>query len=149
MKIITIAVAICLALAIQSALAAETVAANTSGTEDGMKIATELLLQEDASEVVPAKDENVDHKKKERDEKAPSDAPLMAGSVTSEDISAVAATAAGETVDAVLAADKASDEPQAAPGSLEYEMKTVDMLADAPAEPSFEKAPSESSLAKR
>ena len=137
MKYITIAVTLSLLFALESAFGAEGKAA--AATDDGMKIAEQLLLQEDV-EQVPAKEEKVEQKKRAMEE--PGDAPLTNDAVDGEE----GLSSPAGVLKAVGDDDAAQSKPA---GSLGYEMDTVDMLADAPAEPGFEKAPAEASVAKR
>ncbi|MGZ3657024.1 MAG: hypothetical protein ACXVB9_20330 [Bdellovibrionota bacterium] len=115
----------------------------------GMEIAEQILLQEDLSEQLPAKEEKLNDKKKSKEEEKV-ETPLMASA--SEDGEADSDASGGTTIDsaAKLAAAVQDEETKPAPGSLEFEMATVGLLADAPADtPSFTPAPDNEALAKR
>jgi hypothetical protein len=144
MKVITIAVALSLMLAVQVALAQE--GALKPASDDGMAIAEQILLREDLSEPLPAKEEKVNEKKLQpKADEEPGEAPRMADE---EDFGGAEAPQA-EAIDspAKLAEALASGETAIAPDSLEYEMATVNLLADAPAAPE-DGAPAEA-VAKR
>jgi hypothetical protein len=138
---------------------------------DGMAIAEEILLREDLSEPVPAKEEKADQKKKSSvlDESGLREAPLSAEAVDSEDIQegtvaggdatggpgrASSALPAATVLDSIVNDDAAQEKTEGTegdkpvPGSLQYEMDTVSQLADAPAA-SPDDAPAREKLAKR
>jgi hypothetical protein len=134
MKLLTIVMTFGLWFAHSRALAGEA----TPNDADGMKIAEELLLENDASQPLPAKEEKVEEKKRAADENLP-EAPLVAEEIQSEDVTAdPASTSAPSQVLQAIAADE-PPAPKAANGGLDYEMETVGMLADAPAAESVAK----------
>jgi hypothetical protein len=119
MKAILLGSVFCLLLALQSALAAETAAPGKDGDE-GMKLAEEILLREDKSEELPAKEEKAKEKKSEE----ASELPLMAKEPE--------ATPEAESESETDASEELGEAPAPLPepGSLKYEMATVDLLAD-------------------
>jgi hypothetical protein len=146
MKTILIALALGFLLTVQTALAAESTGVNQS---KGMEIAEQILLQEDLHEQLPAKEEKLNEKKKSKEEEMV-EAPLMASASKDGEVDSV--VSGGTSIDsaAKLAAAVQDEEAQPAPGSLEFEMATVGLLADAPVDtPSITPAPSNEALAKR
>jgi hypothetical protein len=115
-----------------------------------MKIAEELLLQEDA-ETLPAKEEKAEPKRRADEKAEPGEAPLLGGDLHGEKASLEPRSAELAEPSQVLQSivNDGEKAPKAIAGSLAYDMDTVEMLADAPAEPAFDETPAEPAVAKR
>lgn len=152
MKVITVATVLSLLFAVQSALAAE--GKNVAANDDGMAIAEKILMHQDV-ETLPAKEEKVDQQKNKSDQEEPrgENAVQVADEDTNADISGTeGALEDSSSLFAKVLGDEGTQEDAnkegAAPGSLDYEMATVDLLADAPGTSLQEEKPA-NSLAKR